>query len=643
MMKRFILITFLASAAYFIQAQDQNIDSLKRQLTTTNKKDYLKTLIELCWEYRFVNADTARKYGLQGLVLAHEMKIDSLEADALNYIGITHEAQGNYVQALEYELKALAIRQEIGNQIKIGRTLNNIGIIYDEMGNYQKSLEYYFEARKIFEQAKDLPKVAMVINNIGIVLKAQREYKKVVGYYHEALTIYKTLQNKFGIAACHANLGSVYLNWGKYDSSLFYSIKAQNEFEVMNNKQFLASTYTNLGKAYYSTGKNVEALQALMRAKSLNEEYDNKKELAAVLIYLANIKRSMHDYSTGIRYASQALTMADKIGARQEMMEATKELALLSAGTKEYRQAFSYYQSYEVLKDSLFEKEKAKQISELQTKYETEKKQVTINLLTKENEFKDIRLRQVFLAITVLALLLLALLTVGLLVRNRNRLKQKASLEAARAELRQQQLQAVIASQEEERKRFAADLHDGLGQMISALRMGLSKENLDQQFIHYSLDLLNSMNVEIRNIAFNLMPQVLMKDGLHEALKEFSQRVTQAGGVYVEAQTYNLSPTMSSEVRIALYRICQEWVNNVIKYSQCKKIMIQAVQHPEELVITIEDDGQGFDRNLLMKGQGNGWKNINSRLSMILGSIEIDSQPDRKGSMLMISIPTEKN
>jgi signal transduction histidine kinase len=643
MMKRFILITFLASAAYFIQAQDQNIDSLKRQLTTTNKKDYLKTLIELCWEYRFVNADTARKYGLQGLVLAHEMKIDSLEADALNYIGITHEAQGNYVQALEYELKALAIRQEIGNQIKIGRTLNNIGIIYDEMGNYQKSLEYYFEARKIFEQAKDLPKVAMVINNIGIVLKAQREYKKVVGYYHEALTIYKTLQNKFGIAACHANLGSVYLNWGKYDSSLFYSIKAQNEFEVMNNKQFLASTYTNLGKAYYSTGKNVEALQALMRAKSLNEEYDNKKELAAVLIYLANIKRSMHDYSTGIRYASQALTMADKIGARQEMMEATKELALLSAGTKEYRQAFSYYQSYEVLKDSLFEKEKAKQISELQTKYETEKKQVTINLLTKENEFKDIRLRQVFLAITVLALLLLALLTVGLLVRNRNRLKQKASLEAARAELRQQQLQAVIASQEEERKRFAADLHDGLGQMISALRMGLSKENLDQQFIHYSLDLLNSMNVEIRNIAFNLMPQVLMKDGLHEALKEFSQRVTQAGGVYVEAQTYNLSPTMSSEVRIALYRICQEWVNNVIKYSQCKKIVIQAVQHPEELVITIEDDGQGFDRNLLMKGQGNGWKNINSRLSMILGSIEIDSQPDRKGSMLMISIPTEKN
>lgn len=100
---------------------------------------------------------------------------------------------------------------------------------------------------------------------------------------------------------------------------------------------------------------------------------------------------------------------------------------------------------------------------------------------------------------------------------------------------------------------------------------------------------------------------------------------------------------MSSEVRIALYRICQEWVNNVIKYSQCKKIVIQAVQHPEELVITIEDDGQGFDRNLLMKGQGNGWKNINSRLSMILGSIEIDSQPDRKGSMLMISIPTEKN
>jgi signal transduction histidine kinase len=65
------------------------------------------------------------------------------------------------------------------------------------------------------------------------------------------------------------------------------------------------------------------------------------------------------------------------------------------------------------------------------------------------------------------------------------------------------------------------------------------------------------------------------------------------------------------------------------------------VQHPEELVITIEDDGNGFEKKLLIEGQGNGWKNINSRLSLIHGIIEIDSQPDRKGTIAIITIPVQ--
>jgi signal transduction histidine kinase len=287
----------------------------------------------------------------------------------------------------------------------------------------------------------------------------------------------------------------------------------------------------------------------------------------------------------------------------------------------------------------LFETEKSKQISELQTRYETEKKEATINLLTKDNELKDISIRENSLKIVGLLFLLAILIGFGVLWQNRVKLKQQAVLNSARAELRQLQLQAVIASQEEERKRFAADLHDGFGQMISALRLSLSKETPDGTAIRYALDLLNEMNVEIRNIAFNLMPQVLMKEGLHEALKELAERITKSGTVTIDVQTYNLNPLIASEHRIALYRICQEWTNNVLKYSGCKTITLQAVQHPEELVITIEDDGNGFDKNLLVEGIGNGWRNINSRLSLINGTIEIDSSPGRKGTIVIISVP----
>ena len=639
-MKRSVFISFLCFACVFnLVAQDRSIDSLLFVLKAQSGKNQAKTLIELCLEYRFINADTARQYGLKGLALSRELKSPELEVEALNCIGITHEAQGNYDQALEYELPALAIRKKINDPVKTARSLNNIGIIYDEKGNYAKALEYYFEARKIFESAKEMSLVAMVISNIGIVLKAQKEYGKVISYYYEALGIYKKLNNKFGVAACHANLGSLYLNLYQYDSALFFSQKASQEFEELNNQQFLATSLFNAGKAYFKLGKENEARETLTKAKTLCEVYDNKKELSSVLIYLAGIERAVGNIAEGLEQAARGLTIAQNIGAREEVMQARKELSLLWVAKSDFKKAFSYYQSYASIKDSLYESEKSKQISELQTKYETEKKETQINLLTQETRLKSVQLRQGILAMTVLVLLLVALVGIGLLLRNRTKLKQQADLDAARAELRQQQLQAVIASQEEERKRFAADLHDGLGQMISAMRLGLSKDKVDNSSVQYALGLMNDMNVEIRNIAFNLMPQVLVKDGLHEALHEFAQRVSNSGGIKIEVQTYNLSQDMSSEQRIALYRICQEWVNNVIKYSKAKQIMIQAVQHTEELVITIEDDGNGFDKRLLTEGKGNGWKNINSRLSLIRGTIDIDTLLQRKGTIAILSVP----
>lgn len=639
-MKRFSLLVLTFFCCLQASSQVTPIDSLKALLGKNDPNLVLEALNTLCWELRFSNADTARQYGLKALEMARKLENQDAEAEALNNIGITHEAQGDYNKALEYELKALTIRRKLADDPKTAKTLNDIGIVYDEKGDYQKALEYYFEARKIFEKGTDLSKIAMVINNIGIVLKAQKEYKKVVGIYHEALAIYQKLNHKLGVAACHANLGAVYFNLNVYDSALFYSRKASSEFEEINNRQFLAASICNAGMAYHKLGREKEAIETLLKAKTLYEEYDNKKELAFLLIYLAGIDREIGNVNKGIEVAQQGLAMAERIGAKEEIMKAHKELSLLYAAARNFEKAFAEYHHYDAAKDSLFEHEKSRQISELQTRYETEKKEAKIDLLTKNNELKDIRLRENSLMIIALFILLAMLIGFGLLWQNRLKLKQEATINSAKAELRAQQLEAVIASQEEERKRFAADLHDGLGQMISALRLGLSKESVDDTSVKYALGLLNDMNLEIRNIAFNLMPQVLMKEGLHEALKEFANRISKSGGVSIAVQTFDLPTNMNTVERIALYRICQEWVNNVLKYSHCKNINLQAVQHPEELVITIEDDGIGFEKNLLTEGKGNGWKNINSRLSLIHGTIEIDSQPGRKGTIAIITIPS---
>jgi signal transduction histidine kinase len=218
-------------------------------------------------------------------------------------------------------------------------------------------------------------------------------------------------------------------------------------------------------------------------------------------------------------------------------------------------------------------------------------------------------------------------------------LKQKAELEETKASLRAAQLTAVITSQEAERKRFAADLHDGLGQLISAVRLNLSKEQVEKRSLDQAVEVLNEMNSEIRNIAFNLMPQVLIKNGLTEALQELATRVNLTERVKVKIGAYDVEPIHETDKKVALYRVCQEWINNVLKYSGATEINVQLVQHQQELVITIEDNGKGFDTNNLLMSQGNGWKNIQSRLAMIHGTIDIDSVADRQGTTVIVTIP----
>ena len=633
-------MAFLCVSSLVAVGQNNNIDSLKTLLANqSNEKSRIKPLLELCWEYRFINADSARKYGLKALAISEELNLADYKVEALHNLGVTHEAQGNYVEALDFEQKALALRRQLGDESKTANTLNNIGIIYDEQGDFKKALEYYLDARKIYERLNDDGKIAMVIINMAIVFKSQQEYPRVIASYQDALKIYGRLNNKFGIAVCYANLGSVYNYLPNYDSALHYSLIATTEFEAQNVQQFLPTTLCNAGMAYHKLGNKNLAKEYLLRAQKLNEQYDNKKELAFVMIYLADVYREEGQLTQAEKLATEALAIALRINALKEVMDAHVSLSEIKAAQNNFQAAYKEFKESRIVKDTLYQQEKTRQMAELQTQYETVKKENAILLLTKENEIKDSRIRQSLLAIFLLLAILGALVGLGYLWSNRLKLKQQAELQTTRAALREGQLKAVIGSQEEERKRFAADLHDGFGQMISALRLSLSREVVEKPTVDHALGVLNDMNVEIRNIAFNLMPQALVKSGLQEALKEFAARINRSGGITISVQTYDVDKEMSNEHSIALYRICQEWVNNVIKYSGANQISIQLVQHPQELILTIEDNGQGFEIESLTSGQGNGWKNINSRLHMIKGSIEIDTLKERRGTTVVVIVP----
>lgn len=628
-------------------SQNKNIDSLRNALPAATGKSKINTLLELCWEYRFINADTARTFGFSALTLAKQVGAKDLETDALHYISVTHEAQGNYKEALTYEEQAIVLGKKIGDQARVANSLNNLGIIYDEKGDAEKSLGHYLEARKIYESLANESKVAMVLTNIGIVLKAQKEYTNAASNYREAVSIYKRLGNRFGLASCYANLGSVYLFIPNYDSALHYSLLASDEFEKQNIRQFLATTQTNAAKAYEKLRQVQKAKELFLKAKELHAEYGNKKELSFTLIQLALLENKLGNPSAALQLMKEGLTLAKKINALQQIMQAHEALASIHASNRDYLEAWQEQQLYISYKDSLFEQEKAKQLMTLQLKYDTEKKDNQIIQLNKDNEIKSATIARNYFFFGGLALVLFLSFFFW---QYRERQKQKAIGQEQKIRLRDAQISAVVDSQERERKRFASDLHDGMGQLISTLQLTIQSikqsKNLEKtvEQVENSEQLLNEIQSEIRNIAFNLMPPVLVKEGLVPASRELIRRLNKTDKLKVTLTVHDFTHRLSQVAEVSLYRIIQELLSNMIKHSKATEIVVSFTGFDEELVLTLEDNGIGYDLNAFQTSErGNGWSTIQTRINLIRGEIEFDTVLGRKNNTVIIRVPIPIN
>jgi signal transduction histidine kinase len=296
------------------------------------------------------------------------------------------------------------------------------------------------------------------------------------------------------------------------------------------------------------------------------------------------------------------------------------------------------------LKDSLFSIEKTKSITEMQTKYETEKKEKQIVVQQAEIDVQQAKNKQNIIVIVALILISTLLVLLFILFRNRVKKKQLLLIQERDLKVKQAQIEATLSSEESERKRFAADLHDGFGQLISALRLNMNNFNIEGdeeklKAFEHSEKILDDMHSEIRAIAFNLMPVTLIQHGVLAAIKEFSVRITKSKQLKIEVSSFKLNTRFTEIFEVAIYRIVQEWVNNVIKYADAKKITIQLDQYEDELVLIIEDDGKGFDKLKLLDSQGNGWRNIQTRANLIKSEIEIDSIVGRIGSTFILTAP----
>jgi signal transduction histidine kinase len=641
---RLITTLFALHLALCSLSQQKEIDSIKQALPLQSPLDQVASLNELSWYYKNFDLDSSIVLATEALKIGREIESKQAQAQSLSSLANAYEAKGKLDSALLFHKQSNSYLIVINDSLGIAGSLNNQGIVYDQLGNYTSSLKCYFQALRIYENRSDAPyDVAMVLGNIGIVYKKQKEYKKVLEYYQRALEIYTSEGSDFGQTVTKGNIGSVLLLTKDYNQAINYLMEAKTGYEKLGHIRYVPYMLNNLGVANDSLGNSQKARDLFLQAKEQHLTHNNQFELANTLIALASNYRKTRDHDLGIKSADEALGYAQAIQAKEFEIAALKELSKNYSANGQHFEAFEALERRDLLKDEQFEETKTKQIFELQTQYETEKKQQQIELQNAHISQQELRLErnQLFLIFTILAIIFI--LAIALLQRNRLKKKQQIKLQKAHLDSKEAEINASISSQEKERARYARDLHDGFGQMISILNMNLknlqngAKPDERQKVFEASEKVIDEMYKELKNICFDLMPQTLIKHGLESALKEFTDRINQAEKVFVELNVFGLEERLTELQEISIYRISQEWINNILKYSDADKVTLQITKDEVEITLLIEDNGRGFDKSLLEQGKGNGWKNLNTRAKLIKGELELETEVNTKGNVLILN------
>ncbi len=622
------------------------IDSLQK-LAASNTHDTVrvKALSDLCYTFLSINPDSSIFFGERAVLLADKIGFKKGSASSRSDLGLAYFYKSDLSKAISLWEDASIIREKLNDRSGVAALNIKIGAAYFKLGNFEKSLSAQMKALKMFEALKFDPGSAQALNNVAAVFEMQKQYDKAREYYWKAITMNLKNRDTIQAASVIINVGNIHYRQNNYDSAAWYWRDALRRIPKRASPHYESIAYNNLSETYTLQKKYDSAFIFINKAIELRKLTKDYQGLTSSLNNLGRIYFLKNNYALAEKTLNAALDSASAKNLKLEESKILLSLYQLHEKTGDLRKALSEYVKYATLEDSLSSERSRKNLDELLVTYETDKKEQQIVVQNAELSSQRILLERTYLVIGGLITIVGLLVIIFLLARSRFQRKQQLAENEKQLAVREAYIDATIRSQENERKRFAQDLHDGMGQLISSLRLMVNQ--LDRNvsieeklsIAERSETILNDMHTEIRSIAFNLMPQTLIQHGLLPALQEMALRINQTGKIGVSVRGYDIPERLHEVHEISLYRIVQEWINNVIKYASASKIEVQLIGHEEEINITIEDNGVGFDPINLELSKGNGWKNIKSRVNLVKGEVEVDSVSQRKGTTLMIRIP----
>lgn len=509
--------------------------------------------------------------------------------------------------AIYYYLQALSIAKALPDAKFSGEIETNISEIFWLAGDFPKAEKYARSGYRAGIQARDTQLIAQNLLNIGNATAR-------VGKLDTALLLFKQVERMVR------------------DPNIFAQVRLR--------------AITNTAAIYGQQGNYTAAIQLLQHTLK-----DNQTALSAyMLAYLNGTLADAYFHNKDIDSATKTSLFAIQKALTVPVPEVLKDSYLLMAkirkSQKQYQAALSYMERYDSINNLLSNAAKEQYIHSLETKYRTAQKdnQITTQMLAIVKNKRTIDQKNHTNLLLGAGLLLFALIG-GLVYRNfqhrHHLLHQQDLLKEQRiAELEKERqlvtMQALLKGQEQERSRLAKDLHDGVGGLLSGVKLSLSsiKGNMlisesSAQSIENVLRQLDLSIAELRRVSHNMMPEALIRFGLKEALENYCENIHLSGKLKVHFQCYavdNLKEKrLPQHIEIVIYRIVQELLNNVIKHAHASQALIQLMLENDRFSLTVEDDGIGFDPNSSRAKEGAGLHNINARADFLGATVDIHS------------------
>lgn len=408
--------------------------------------------------FRQNKSEEAQQYYLNALDMYEGIDNKDELAQLYNRLGSYYSSKSEFEKAIEYYKLNLEIRRESNYLKGIGIALNNIGNQYLQLGNFELAIENYKEASEIFKEIKFDRGTAATLTGMAIIYEYLLQFDAALEVYKDVLAIREKEGNIRELANTLSNIGVTYsrlftdslenlygvnnqdtilLIGGAPDmeysrQSLEYNLKALKYRTEIEDYYGLSVTLANLGNTYQYLGDFDKAREYFNRWLQLPEETRDDDVTAAIRIGLGKLAMYEGNYNTAIAYFDDALTIASRINKKTHIQTATQNLADLYEKEGNYEEALLYYKKYHNVFNDLNQEQTRDQIHEMQVKYETEAKEKENELLRKDQEISESKLKNSRRAlITAIVVVMIFIVLVIQLIRQ-NTLRRIANLELER-------------------------------------------------------------------------------------------------------------------------------------------------------------------------------------------------------------------